>query len=411
MSTLPAETRPAGTPIPGGDAGPGQEDLAGLRLLCLLPSIPLGGMERAVLRLCQELGGRGAAVHVVAEDRWGVEVHEELEKLQLPWSGMALPWSLRRPRTLLEATTIVKSLLVSRRQIASAARAFEADALLATGIHSAFAARHLARKSGLRSVFRVPNPPFLSGRGLGDRLNAHAWRAVGESFDAIVCNSRYTADLVIWASGVPDKVHVIRNFPPTLPRLGVEPAPSLTPGRRHVVYLGQISRQKGLDQLLTASEQIFDQFEDVDLTIAGPEIWQSNYGDELRDRIRASAHGSRVQILGPVGDVHGLLKQACIHVCPSTSKGDSFPNVILDAKQAGVPSIVFPTAGLPEAVQAGEGIVTAAPTAESLASALGDLLADADRRDAMARCALESLSRHDPETLCEAWRSVLDPSA
>ena len=38
-----------------------------------------------------------------------------------------------------------------------------------------------------------------------------------------------------------------------------------------------------------------------------------------------------------------------MHVCPSLSAGDSFPNVILDAKKAGLPSVVFPTAGLPEA--------------------------------------------------------------
>ena len=98
------------------------------------------------------------------------------------------------------------------------------------------------------------------------------------------------------------------------------------------------------------------------------------------------------------------MRQGIIHVCPSISPGDSFPNVILDAKQAGLPSIVLPTAGLPEAVVDGiEGIVTADHSSEALAEAVVALLEDEPRRVAMGEAARSSLTRHDATALTDTW--------
>ena len=105
--------------------------------------------------------------------------------------------------------------------------------------------------------------------------------------------------------------------------------------------------------------------------------------------------------------VEARLAQAHVHVCPSLSPGDSFPNVILDAKQAGLPSIVFPTAGLPEALTDGvDGVVTSAPTAEALSASLLDILRDDERRDRMAAAARASLSAFDADALTDQWLSL-----
>ena len=93
-----------------------------------------------------------------------------------------------------------------------------------------------------------------------------------------------------------------------------------------------------------------------------------------------------------------------VHVCPSLSAGDSFPNVILDAKKAGLPSVVFPTAGLPEAVDDGlSGIVTSSPTAQALAKSLALLLNDIDLCKRMGEAARKSLDKFDSDMLTQKW--------
>jgi glycosyltransferase involved in cell wall biosynthesis len=232
------------------------------------------------------------------------------------------------------------------------------------------------------------------------------WRAVADSFDYLVCNSAYSAGIVADLVGDGAKTRLVRNFAPA-PRVARgPPAPKLSPGRRHIVYLGQISQAKGVGVLINAASIVARQAE-VDFVIAGAPIWRDAFESEACSRVAGAGLQDRVLFTGPVEDVAGLLAQAHVHVCPSLSPGDSFPNVILDAKQAGLPSIVFPTAGLPEALTDGvDGVVTSAPTAEALSASLLDILSDDARRDRMAAAARASLSAFDADALTDQWLSL-----
>ena len=117
----------------------------------------------------------------------------------------------------------------------------------------------------------------------------------------------------------------------------------------------------------------------------------------IRARCAAAGLEDRFRFLGELSDVHGLLREAHMHVCPSISPDDSFPNAILDAKLAGAPSLVFPVAGLPEAVEDGrDGLVTREPTAAALEHSLLRLIDDPALRRRMGQAAAESLARFDP---------------
>lgn len=384
-------------------------EAADLRLLCLLPSIPLGGMERAALRVVEELMARGAAAHVLAERRWGVAVQREVEAIGAPWTGVSLPFSLGRPSTLLEARTAIVSAFVTTREFTHAHSSFRSNALLATTVNTAFFARRLARHPGVVSAFRIPNPPVLTGRGGG--VGRIVWRRVGAAFDHLVCNSDYTAARVAEVSGAPEKVRVVRNFEPSLRGRVDAPALELPPRRRHVVFIGQVSEAKGVAVLVEAATALAARYDDVDFVLAGPTVWRSAFPEELRARLISRGLAQRVKLLGPVANVHGLLQQAYLHVCPSVSAGDSFPNVILDAKQAAVPSIVFPTAGLPEAIEDGvDGIVTQRADASALSEAIALLLDAPRRRDAMAFAAAASLTRHASFRLTTEWLKLLTPT-
>jgi glycosyltransferase involved in cell wall biosynthesis len=372
----PAEQGPQ-EPHVARDDGPFPDSL---RLLAILPSIPLGGMERAAIRVMQEMQLLGAQVHVLTNRRWGGKVRAEVAFAGLEQSGIAHIASLGRPRSWTEWRATAVSFLVTGFELARAHRRHRANALLATSLHVAWFARRLARWSGNVSIFRVPNPPFLGRKGIRAKIDRAIWRSVGANFDYLVCNSHYTAGLVSEVTGQSRKVVVVRNFAPNLNRQIETPAPIMSQGRQRVVFLGQIAEHKGVGVLFEAAQLILRDRVDLDFILAGPQFYLDPFKSQLEAKIHEAGLGDRFRMIGPIDDVQGLLRQCDVHVCPSISSADSFPNVVLDAKQAALPTIALPAAGLPEAVEHGvTGIVTADYSSEGLADALASLLDKPDR--------------------------------
>lgn len=386
---------------------PAEAPSADLRLLCLLPSIPLGGMERAAIRVVQHLHERGASVHFAAERRWGVEVQRAIDAIGASWTGVSQPAFFGRPRTWAETRAQALSLVVTKREFERVYRRFGPSALLVGNVNVAFFARDLAGRCGA-SAFRIPNPPILDPSSAKGRVLRSMWRAVAKSFDHLVCNSAYTARQVAEVVGDDAKIRLIRNFPPASRTGPKATAPRLSGERRRVIYLGQVSEAKGVGVLIDAARIVTARCADVDFIIAGPDGWRDAFADAARTRVESAGLQDRIVFCDPVEDVAPLLAQGHVHVCPSISPGDSFPNVILDAKQAGLPSIVFPTAGLPEAVMDGvDGMIAAAPTAEALSAGILDMLHDEPRRTRMAAAARASLSAFDADVLTDQWLSLL----
>ena len=105
-----------------GNAGQDTPPADALRLLALLPSIPLGGMERAALRVMQEMRSRGALVHVLTNRRWGEKVRAEVAAAGLEQSGIAHIASLGRPRSWTEWRATAVSFLVTGFELMRAHR-------------------------------------------------------------------------------------------------------------------------------------------------------------------------------------------------------------------------------------------------------------------------------------------------
>lgn len=374
------------------------------RLLCVMPSIPLGGMERAVLRVVKALMARGFTSHFILDRVWGKEVQAAVSEIGSSWSGVRFVASTSRPRTWLEARLAARSLLRSPGELLGESQAFRPHQLLATSLNSAFMARRIARTTGVQSIFRVANPPGIARSRAKSTVDRLLWKTVYANYDALVCNSNYSAERVSAMVGDERRVHVIRNFLPEENFQGTSDAPELDRSKVNVVYLGQISRAKGADVLVEAALEVVAARDDIEFTLAGPDVWQDPLGDELRRRISSARASARVRLIGTIADVAGLMKQADIHVCPSVSPGESFPNVVLDAKQAGVPSVVFPTAGLPEAVTDGvDGVVTGVCDVLALRDALLALSGDPARRRRLAEGAVRSRRRHATSALTDAW--------
>ena len=222
------------------------------------------------------------------------------------------------------------------------------------------------------------------------------WRfAVWHTY-RFVAVSRFIA-IQLRAADVPErKITVIYAGPPVRDR---HVAPLALPhiGRktRNIVFVGQIVEGKGVHLLVEAFRTLAPRYPEAQLLVAGRiSDWDGGrWARDLRDTVAHDALlSSRIDFLGYVEDIPALLRQCEVLVAPSLIE-EAFGLVVMEAKMAGLPSIVFPSGGLPEMIDAGvDGYVCEEKTAKSLANALTiylDNLGLAAQHGVVAKASLE----------------------
>jgi glycosyltransferase involved in cell wall biosynthesis len=266
------------------------------------------------------------------------------------------------------------------------------------------------RLLGVTVVFRLGNAP---DQGVFYRK---VWRwGVDPFVDRFVCNSAFTARELL-AHGIrPGKVSLIYNCPPRRQATRVS-EPNEGDGGR-VIYVGQLIPGKGLDLLLDAVAIVSRRRPEVTLDVVGDlEAWEpaawKGYHASLLARAAAPDLSGRVRFLGRREDVPALMAGAAVHCFPSRpSIREGFGLVSLEAKEAGIPSVVFETGALPEVIEHGrDGWICRTATPEALAEGLDYFLADPGRREAAGSAARASLERFSRERFADAWRAVFEDS-
>jgi glycosyltransferase involved in cell wall biosynthesis len=227
----------------------------------------------------------------------------------------------------------------------------------------------LLKLSGRRVVLRLGNAP---DQGRFYRL---VWRlGINPFVDVFVCNSQFT-ERELAAHGIAaSKRLTIAHTPPMRQAVttGVEARDC-----SRVIYVGQIIPEKGIDLLLDALGLLVGRGRQVRLDVVGridgwvpPE--HEGYRASLIARAGAPDLRGRVQFLGHREDVPQLMQTAAIHCCPSRKEQrEAFGIVVIEAKQAGIPSVVMPSGALPELIAHGEdGWVCREETPAALAEGL-----------------------------------------
>jgi glycosyltransferase involved in cell wall biosynthesis len=185
-------------------------------------------------------------------------------------------------------------------------------------------------------------------------------------------------------------VRVLRNAVPTPEPTGHDVRAELgIPARAPVVTtVCQLRPEKALEVLVGAAERLRPEFPDLRVLIAGdgPEE------ERLRAQIRAAGLDETVLLLGTRRDVPDLLAATDAAVCCSDFEGT--PLSVMEYMGAGTPVVASDVGGLPELVEHGiHGLLFEPRSASGLATALGELLRDPDRRAAMARRARDRQRR------------------
>jgi starch synthase len=272
--------------------------------------------------------------------------------------------------------------------------------------------------------------------GGGYRLSSWIEQTAYEAADAVIAVSMGMRRDVLAAYPAvdPDRVHVVHNGIDTdqyapdhdtavLARLGIDPT------RPSVVYVGRITRQKGLPYLLRAARELPADTQLVLLAGAPdtPEIAEEVEG--LVAELRATRSGVLwVAEMLPKPEVIQVLTHATVFVCPSVYEPMGIVN--LEAMACETAVVATSTGGIPEVVahnetgllvpiqQSADGSGTPLEPDQfvaDLAAAINELLADPDRTAALGKAGRQRAVEHFSwDTIAtrtlDIYRSLLPPT-
>jgi len=242
-----------------------------------------------------------------------------------------------------------------------------------------------------------PRRPWKAEQlGGGYRVSSWVERTAVEHADAVIAVSDGMRRDVLACYPCLDsaRVHVVRNGIDTdayyvdvrsavLERLGVDAA------RPVVVFVGRITRQKGVAHLVAAAHQL-DPDAQLVLCAGAPDTPELAAETERAVAELCTARDGVfwVREMLPVGDVRELLSAATVFVCPSVYEPLGIVN--LEAMACGTAVVASDVGGIPEVVEPGRtGLLVHYDEANpagfraDLAAALNELVADPARAAAM----------------------------
>jgi alpha-maltose-1-phosphate synthase len=312
------------------------------------------------------------------------------------------------------------------RDLAMAGAADSPDIVHCHTWYSHLAGILAAQLTGARLVLTThslePHRPWKAEQ-LGTAYNATVWieGTAYRNADGVIAVSRAMKDDVQTLYDVdPDRVRVIHNgidpdeyshvnAPDTLRRLGIDPDVPM------LLFVGRITRQKGILYLVRAL-RLLEPGMQVVLCAGAPDT--EEIGREMQELVDAAQGESPARItwiptMLPKEDTIALYSHAALFVCPSVY--EPFGIINLEAMACETPVVASAVGGIPEIVVHGEtGLLVpfeargsgspdpADPDAfiRGLADAVNSLMAQPDRRAAMATAARQRVLDHF------SWRSI-----
>jgi starch synthase len=242
-----------------------------------------------------------------------------------------------------------------------------------------------------------PRRPWKAEQlGGGYAISSWAERVAYHAADAIIAVSFGMRHDILdaYPSVDPDRVHVVHNgidnalYRPdhrtdVLARLGVDPA------RPYLLFVGRITRQKGVGHLIAAAHEV-DPAAQIVLCAGAPDTPQ--LGQETAAavaRLQALRDGVLwIEEMLSREDVVQLLTHATVFVCPSVYEPLGIVN--LEAMACGTPVVASAVGGIPEVVEDGvTGLLVpyerSHPEAleHGLAARVNELLGDPERAGRM----------------------------
>lgn len=350
-------------------------------ILVTHPGAELYGSDRMLLESVRALAGAGADV-VVALPVHGplvahlVDAGARVEVLTFP----VLRKSATTPRGALAlVATAAASLRASWRLLRRVRPGVVCVSTLTTPTWPL-----LARASGARAVVHVheaePGAPRLVQRVMAAPLLAAS---------GVVVNSAFARDVLVAAQPrLRERTRVVLNGvagPPQPPVPGADLEGAGTARRLRLLYVGRLSRRKGVLVALEALELLVARGVDAELHLVG-DVFGEHVGFDAELSVAAArpAASGRVHRHG-FGDVWPHLARADVVVVPSLLP-EPFGNTAVEAVLAARPVVASSCGGLPEAVEVARSARLVPPgDAAAVADAVAAIAADLPAAHAQAQ--------------------------
>lgn len=259
-----------------------------------------------------------------------------------------------------------------------------------------------------------PHRPWKAEQ-LGPAYNASSWmeETAYRNCDGVIAVSKSMKEDVRRLYKVPEeRIGIIHNGidateyrprtePGVLPRYGINPL------KPYILFVGRMTRQKGILHLINSVPYFTA---DVQTVLCAGAADTKEMEAEIFRRVEEVRRESRKEIVWipqvvPKPDIFTLYSSAALFVCPSIY--EPFGIINLESMACGTPVVASKVGGIPEIVVDGETglLVPFEPEntdrfSRDLASAIDSLLASPERLAAMGRKSRERVERHF------SWQSI-----
>ncbi|HEX8077567.1 MAG TPA: glycosyltransferase family 4 protein, partial [Chthoniobacterales bacterium] len=226
---------------------------------------------------------------------------------------------------------------------------------------------------------------YRAGDALPEHSAFHRWivRQMRRRVTRVVCNSEFVARRFNRLGFAPVVIH---NHPPLRLEEKAVALPAKISGAVQLIYIGQIAKHKGIALLVETVIGLIRDGLNVTLLVAGDSVWGDPLRKELEETVHHASATDRIHFLGAVENVPSVLRASDVHVCPSIWD-DPSPNVIVEAKREGIPTVAFPVGGIPELIEHEvDGYLCHEVSAEGLGAGVRYFL-EASRRRAAGQAA------------------------
>ena len=370
-----------------------------------------GSLERDSVFLLEGLAARGVELHCYCDPGTSVDVEGVVRHdiVPLTRSRSRLGFPLLRASFAARAT---KALRADRDRYdlihALGVSAWEHDVIHVPAVMAAEQARWPERAGrGHRAAgARAKLAPLLRPEVAAVRTIERLQFRPGRYLHTTVVTEQVRDDLMRVHGVSADRIEVI---PPAVDvarfagakdgRLRQELA--IEPERGVLLFIGHSFERKGLADAVAALARSGT---DAHLVVVGE-------GDSGTYRRKADALGvgGRVHFTGPVDSPEDYYAAADLLVLPTRSDPWGIP--VIEAMAAGVPVVTTAAAGSASvAERAGAAVLVPARSPERLAAAIGELLADPDRRREMGERGQAEAGRFDISSVVDATLDVYERS-
>jgi len=325
--------------------------------------------------------------------------------------GIALPYQDPRHRKFMDTLS---------RNIVMAGSVAEADIVHCHTWYSHLAGCLLKQLVKARLVLTThslePHRPWKVEQ-LGTAYQASSWveKTAYENADGVIAVSESMRRDVHDLYGVPfEKIGVIYNGI-DLNEFRHSPNPEvlasyqINPDKPFVLFVGRITRQKGIIHLVNAIQHIS---KDIQIVLCAGAPDTEEVGREMASKVEEAQIKSHNDIIWisriiPKKDLVALYSHASLFICPSVY--EPFGIINLEAMACGTPVVASATGGIPEVVVHNETglLISFEPVSSAdfeprdperfsydLATAINNLLANPDKTEAMAKKSRQRVEQH-----------------